>query len=59
MKTYIATFWRGNPQLDNGGYQTTRTIEAKTIAGAKKQARAIEDKCVYGSMRLLDIEEVK
>lgn len=22
-RTYIATFWRSNPQLKNGGYYTT------------------------------------
>lgn len=28
MKTYIATYYRHNPQLSSGGYQTTRKIEA-------------------------------
>lgn len=23
-RTYIATFWRSNPQLKNGGYFTTK-----------------------------------
>lgn len=27
MKTYIATYYRHNPQLSSGGYQTTRKIE--------------------------------
>lgn len=31
MHRYSATFWRGNPQLKNGGYETTRTIEAVNI----------------------------
>lgn len=56
MKTYTATFYRGNPQLTSGGYQTTRTIEAKTIASARKKAREIENNCIYGSMRLIDIK---
>lgn len=55
MKTYIATYWRSNPQLKNGGYETTRTIEAKTIASARKLAREHES-CVYGSMTLLDVK---
>ena len=55
MKTYIATFWRGNPQHPNGGYETTRTIEAKTIASARKKAREYE-RCVYGTMTLLDVK---
>lgn len=55
MKTYIATFMRHNPQT--GNYETTRKIEAKTIASARKQARYIEKACVYGSMSLINIEE--
>lgn len=27
-RTYIATFWRGNPQLKNGGYYTTKEFQA-------------------------------
>ena len=54
MKKYMAKFWRGNPQSQNGGYYTTRTVEAKTITQARKKAREYE-KCVYGSMTLLDI----
>ena len=56
MKQYTAKFWRGNPQLKNGGYETTRTIEAKTIASARKKAKEYED-CCYGSMELLDVTE--
>lgn len=55
MKEYIATFWRSNPQLSQGGYETTRTIEAKTIASARKKAREIEANCRYGSMTLRTI----
>lgn len=58
MKNFVATFWRGNPQLKNGGYETTRKIEAKTIASARKKAKEYED-CIYGSMTLLKIEEVQ
>lgn len=57
MKKYIATFWRGNPQMKNGGYETTREIEAASITSARKKARDIEDGCVYGSMSLLSIEK--
>lgn len=56
MKTYIATFWRSNPQLANGGYEITRTIEAKTIAFARKKANQISDNCSYGGMNLISIE---
>lgn len=57
MKKYIARFWRENPQLANGGYETTRTIEAKTMASARKKANEIEIGCVYGGMTLISIEE--
>lgn len=56
MKKYIAKFWRSNPQLANGGYETTRTIEAKTIAQARKKANEIARKTLYGGMSLLNIE---
>ena len=57
MKKFTATFWRGNPQITGGGYKTTRTIEAKTLASAKKKTREIEKNCCYGSMYLLEIIE--
>lgn len=56
MKTYKAFFWRSNPQLKNGGYETIRTIEAKTIKSAEKKAKEIESKSVYGSMSLIKVE---
>lgn len=49
MKTYIATYYRHNPQLSSGGYQTTRKIEAVSITSARKKAREITEGCVYGS----------
>ena len=55
-KTYTATFWRGNPQLKDGGYTTERKIEAVSLPSARKRAREISEHCVYGSMELLDIE---
>lgn len=59
MKTYELKFWRSNPQLKNGGYYTTRIIEAKTLVAAKKKAREISLNCVYGSFDLISVEEVK
>lgn len=56
MKNFIATFWRGNPQIENGGYETTRTIEARTIASARKKAEKIENNCAYGTMSLLMVQ---
>lgn len=35
--TYIATYFRGNSQSRNGGYNTTRTIKAKTLREATKK----------------------
>ena len=54
--TFTATFFRRNPQSRNGGYNTTRTIEAKTIKEATTNAKALED-CVYVSMELLEIKQ--
>ena len=34
--TFTATFFRRNPQSRNGGYNITRTIEAKTIKEAER-----------------------
>lgn len=56
LKTYTATFWRGNPQLEDGGYTTERKIEAVSITQARKIAREeYENGCVYETMTLLDI----
>ena len=57
MKKFTATFWRANPQLKNGGYETTRTVEAKTLKSAEKKAEKMTKGCVYGSMCLLKVEE--
>ena len=56
IKTYTATFWRSNPQLKNGGYETTRTIEARNLREAQKRVREIEDGCAYGGMTLRKLE---
>ena len=56
MKSYIASYWRGNPQLKNGGYNTTRTIEARSIVSARKKAREIAERPGYGTMSLLDVK---
>lgn len=58
MKTYIAKFWRSNPQLKNGGYYTTYEIKAKTIRSAEKKAREYED-CAYGTKSLVGIQEAE
>lgn len=57
LKTYKATFWRGNPQLKDGGYKTVKTIQAVSIASARKKAREYESWCSYGTMKLLKIEK--
>lgn len=56
MKRYEASYWRVNPQLPSGGYETKRVVEAKTIASARKKAAEIENKCAYGRMILLNVE---
>ena len=57
MKKYIVTFWRSNPQLKNGGYETTRIVEARTLASAQKKANALTS-CSYGSKTILSVKEV-
>lgn len=42
-------FWRGNPQLKNGGYNTTRNYTARTENGLMNQIRK-SDRGGYGSM---------
>lgn len=51
-KIYIANFWRGNPQLKDGGYYTNRTIEAPNKREAMKIVKRHE-KCIYGTMTFL------
>ena len=41
MKKFTARFWRSNPQLANGGYETSRTIEARTKVAAEKKVDKI------------------
>lgn len=53
---FVATFWRSNPQLKNGGYLTKREIEARTVRDARSQARRIENSVAYGGMTLRSIE---
>lgn len=54
MKKFIATYWRINPQLANGGYETTKIIEAKNADSAWKKGSRLTE-CVYGRMELLSI----
>jgi hypothetical protein len=58
MKQYKGIFWRSNPQLANGGYETTRTVEAKTLSSATKKLNKICDSCIYGGMSLKAVELV-
>lgn len=49
MKKYIATFWRGNPQLKDGGYETTREIEVLCMDDSHE--KAVLEWLNYGAMR--------
>ena len=55
MKKWKCIFWRGNPQLKNRGYETTRIVEAKTEKSAWNKAEKMTT-CIYGTMRLLRVE---
>lgn len=59
MKDYVITIRRHNPQLKNGGYETKRTVQAASIASARRQARKIVESCIYGSIEVLSIELAK
>ena len=56
VKNYIATFWRGNPQHENGGYETTREVRATTIELAEKRAEKEYGNPIYGFMSLIKVE---
>lgn len=58
MKKFEANFFRGNPQLANGGYETKRTFMAKNEKSAEKKAKEYEKDCVYGTMTLLELKGV-
>ena len=53
---YIATFWRGNPQLKNGGYFTTKEFRSTSLQEATKQAERYAADTIYGSMVVKNIE---
>ena len=55
-RTYIATFWRSNPQLKNGGYYTTSVIKAVSLQAAKRQAKRKTKDILYGGMDLVSVE---
>lgn len=59
MKKWKCTFWRSNPQLRNGGYETEREIEAKTEASAWKKAEKRYGSPIYGGMSLIKVELIE
>lgn len=55
-RTYIATFWRSNPQLKNGGYFTTKEFQSVSLQGATKQAERYAASNMYGGMAVKSVE---
>lgn len=55
-RTYIATFWRGNPQLKNGGYYTTKEFQPVLHKAAERQAEKYTKGIVYGTLDLVSVE---
>lgn len=55
-RTYIATFWRGNSQLKNGGYYTTEEFQAVSHKAAERQAERYAKGMIYGSLNLISVE---
>lgn len=54
MKTYTAKFWRGNPQLKNGGYYTTRDFEVENKREANKMVKDAIKHTVYGTFDFIE-----
>lgn len=58
-RIYIATFWRSNPQLKNGGYFTTKEFQSVSLQGATKQAeRYAALMCRAKQRRYIVLEQV-
>ena len=55
-RIYIATFWRGNPQLKNGGYFTTKEFQSVSHKVAERQAERYTKDMIYGSLNLISVE---
>jgi hypothetical protein len=55
-RTYIATFWRSNLQLKNGGYYTTKEFQSVSLQGATKQAERYAASNMYGGMVVKSVE---
>lgn len=53
-RTYVATFWRSNLQLKNGGYYTTKEFQSVSLQGATKQAERYAASNMYGGMAARD-----
>lgn len=56
LKTFKVTFWRGNPQLKNGGY-----YKEELMRGANEEnvwRRAYKKTACYGSYSPVKVEEV-
>ena len=52
--TFKAKFWRSNPQIKNGGYETVRTYEAKTLKQAEKMVEQSIKNTVYGGLEFIE-----
>ena len=53
MKKFEVFFWRQNPQLSKGGYETSREIEARSLVSAQKKAYKIASNCPYGNLIII------
>lgn len=52
-RIYVATFWRSNPQLKNGGYYTTKEFQSVSLQGVTSREAANN---VYGGMAVKSVE---
>lgn len=57
MKSYIATYFRHNPQFKSGGYETTRKITAVSLRPLARERGKSPSTVFTGSMELLDVRK--
>lgn len=56
IKYYKVTFWRGNPQLKNGGYYKEKLMRGKSEESVMK--RASQRNAGYGSLTPIEAVEI-
>lgn len=50
MLKFVALYWRGNPQLEKGGYHSVREVSGKSEETVMRRLCKERDSSCYGSM---------